>query len=357
MRIGLIDVDGHASKKKWGATIYPNLALCKIARWFRSKGDIVEWYSPYEKHYDLVYMSKVFSFTPDYDYIIRNAWRVICGGTGYMGRTDSHRYTIEVNGQRTNVLYEYDLCLLPGIDNCQPDYSIYPNIPKDYAYGFLTRGCPNKCKWCVVPKKEGNIRPYMDVEQIAIEGRNKLVLMDNNFLAAGDYAHEQLDKIISHKYRVDFNQALDARLVTDDFARQLAKVKWLDKGRIRFGCDTPKQIDDCMRAIELINSYGFTGQYFLYTMLNDNFQESYHRILFWWEIMQQVRHKEISGRPVYAYAQPYRDPYNPHQSIPQWQKDMANWVNKKAHFVAHDFESFEPRKGFLCYEYIKQYGL
>ena len=328
MRIGLIDVDGHAGKKKWGATVYPNLALCKIARWFRSKGDTVEWYSPLVKHYDKVFISKVFSFTPDYPYVISNASVVEKGGTGY---ALDWRDLPDGHGNVT-----YSVQLLGGIDRCQPDYSIYPLVPKDYAYGFLTRGCPNKCSWCVVPRKEGTVRPYMDVDEIAIEGRTKLVLMDNNILAAGDYAHEQLDKIIFRGYRVDFNQALDARLVTDDFARQLAKVKWLDKKRIRFGCDTSKQIEDCERAMEMINAYGFTGQYFLYTMLNDNFRESYSRVHHFWEKMQRQRESHM-GRPVYAYAQPYRDPHNPKQVIPQCQKDMANWVNKKAHFVAHSF--------------------
>ena len=346
MRIGLIDVDGHASKKKWGATIYPNIALAKIARWHKERGDIVEWYNPlYNGLYYRVYMSKVFNFTPDYDYIINNAEFIVKGGTGYVIGPD-------FKPDHTGIVSYWD-CLPKRIDRCQPDYSIYPHVPKDYAYGFLTRGCPNKCRWCVVPRKEGAIRPYMDVDEIAIEGRNKLVLMDNNFLAAGDYAHEQLDKIISRKYRVDFNQALDARLVTDDFARQLAQVKWLDKNRIRFGCDTWAQIRECERAMEMIISYGFHGEFFLYTMLNDDFQECYNRIHYWWDKLQDQRERHASNC-VYAYAQPYRDPDNPHRPIPQWQKDMANWVNKKAHFVAHSFEEFEPRKGFKCIEYFRR---
>lgn len=348
MRIGLIDVDGHASKKQWGATIYPNIALAKIARFHKEHGDDVEWYNPFSEYYDWVYMSKVFNFSPDYDYIINNSRRIIKGGTGYFVSKD------DMPGYKPlfwdKIWYWAELPV--EIDRCQPDYSIYPLIPKDYAYGFLTRGCPNKCKWCVVPKKEGAIRPYMDVDEIAIEGRHKLVLMDNNFLAAGDYAHEQLDKIISRGYRVDFNQALDARLVTDDFARKLAKVKWLEKNRIRFGCDTKKQIEECERAMELIISHGFKGEFFLYTMLNDDFQESYDRIHYWWDKLQEQRDKHSSNL-VYAYAQPYRDPNNPHHQIPQWQKDMANWVNKKAHFVAHSFEEFQPRKGFRCIEYFK----
>ena len=332
MKIGLVDVDGHAKKKKWGATIYPNLALAKIARYWRNRGGQISWASPME-HYDIVYMSKVFNFSPDDTYIY-NADKIIKGGTGYD-----------------------PLSQLPDeIDRLQPDYSIYPNIPKDTAYGFLTRGCPNKCRWCVVPKKEGAIRPYMDVDEIAIEGRRKLVLMDNNILAAGDYCIQQLQKIIERGYRVDFNQALDARLVTDEIAQLLAKVKWLDNNRIRFGCDTHGQIAECERAMNMINRYGFTGQYFLYTMLTSDFRECYERITYWWHRTQETRASH-QGRYVYPHAQPYRDPNNPHHIIPQWQKDMAGWVNKKAHFVAHSFEEFEPRKGFRCREYLTTYGV
>ena len=283
MRVGLIDVDGHAKKKKWGATIYPNIALGKISRWHKQQGDTVEWALPFY-HYDRIYMSKIFNFSPD-DLTVYEADEIIKGGTGY-----------DIESKLPFV-----------IDQCQPDYSIYPNVPNDVAYGFLTRGCPNKCKWCIVPRKEGAIRPYMDVDDIAIEGRTKLVLMDNNFLAAGDYAHEQLDKIIERGYRVDFNQALDARLVTDEFARKLAKVKWLDKNRIRFGCDTWSQIKECETAINSIKSYGFKGEFFLYTMLNDDFHECYNRICYWWDKLQNARDRH-EGNWIYAYAQPYRGP-------------------------------------------------
>ena len=90
----------------------------------------------------------------------------------------------------------------------QPDYSIYPQIDSKTAYGFLTRGCPNRCKWCVVPKKEGKITPYMDIEEIAVNGRKNIILMDNNVLAS-DYGLQQIEKIVSMGVRVDFNQGLD----------------------------------------------------------------------------------------------------------------------------------------------------
>lgn len=282
MRIGLVDIDSHAKVKKWGATIYPNLALCKIAAWHRAQGDEVEWAIPL-CHYDIIYKSKIFNFSPD-DLTAYDADEIVCGGTGY----------------------DIESKLPTEIDRTRPDYTIYPSVPSDIAYGFLTRGCPNKCKWCVVPRKEGAIAPYMDIDEVA-DGRKKVVLMDNNILAAGDYAVEQLTKIIEKGYRVDFNQALDARLVTDEFARLLAQIKWLDNDRIRFGCDTHKQIEDCERAIDLINGYGFNGQYFLYTMLGSNFQECLTRTAYWQERLQEYRRTK-QGRPIYIHAQPFRDP-------------------------------------------------
>lgn len=284
MKIGIVDVDCHGAKKKWGATVYPNIALAKIARYHKERGDEVEWALPFEL-YDILYMSKIFNFTPDID-IAYNADKIIKGGTGYD-------------------IYSK---LPDEIDRLQPDYSIYPNVPNDTAYGFLTRGCRRNCSWCVVPRKEGKVKPYMDIDEIAIEGRTNIVLMDNNILAAGDYCTEQLNKIIERGYHIDFNQAMDARLVNEDNARLLAKIKWIN-GRIRFGCDTHAQIKDCERAMKLINAKGFRGEYFLYTMIGgkNDFKECYDRLHYWWKRLQDFRHNKV-GRAVYAYAQPYRDP-------------------------------------------------
>ena len=325
MIIGLVDVDGHAKAKVRGATIYPNLALCKIAAYHKSKGDAVEWATMFE-HYDILYKARIFNFSED-DQFAYNADKIICGGTGY---------------DITSRLPE-------DIDKMQPDYTIYPTLPDNVAYGFLTRGCPNKCHWCVVPKKEGGIRPYMDVDDIATPTRRNLILMDNNILAAGDYCIEQLNKIISRGYAVDFNQALDARLVNEENASLLAKIKWFGS-RIRFGCDTNAQIAECERAISLINSFGYKGEFFLYTMLHGTFEDCFERINHWWLRLQENRKNRIEG-DIYPYAQPYRDPSR--RNIPPiWQIDMARWVNKKMIFDKTAFKDFSPRKGFVCKEYF-----
>lgn len=306
MNIGLIAVDSD----------FPNLALMKISAWHKGQGDSVEWYNPFDQ-YDIVYMSKIFSFTEDYGQWITNAKNIRKGGTGY----DLH-----------SVLPE-------EMEFVTPDYSLYPNIDNKTAYGFLTRGCPNKCKWCVVPRKEGNVRPYMDVDDIAVDGRTNLILMDNNVLAS-DYGLEQIEKIIDRKYRVDFNQALDARLVTDDIAKLLAKVKWLTA--IRFGCDTPKQIKECEEAMRMIDSYRKNpASYLMYTMIGNDFDEALSRLSHW-KTFKRVR----------IVAQPFRDVDNPHQIVPQWQKDMARWAMRREIYTTCEFKDYEPRKGFKCGEYF-----
>ena len=306
MKTGLLAVDSR----------YPNLALMKLSAWHRAQGDTVEWYSPLE-NYDRVYMAKVFTFTPDYGYYV-HADEVEKGGTGYDIRKT----------------------LPDEADRMQPDYSLYPQIDGKTAYGFLTRGCPNRCKWCCVPEKEGKARPYMDADEIAAGGRTNLILMDNNVLAS-DYGLEQLEKIVRRGYRADFNQGLDARLVTPEIAGLLARVKWMK--RIRFGCDTPGQIAECERAIRLVREHGYRGEFFLYCIIL-GFRESVERISFW---------KRDKG--VVVHAQPYRDLHDPRQTIPQWQKDLAHWANRKELYRSCEFKDFSPRKGFRCEEYFKRY--
>ena len=308
-RIGLIDVDGHN---------FPNLALMKLSAYHKSKGDIVEWYNIFEE-YDIVLMSKVFTHTPDYTQSIPNAKNIIRGGTGY----DIHSSLPE------------------EAEKIIPDYTIYPYIDKKTAYGFLTRGCIRKCQWCIVPQKEGMIRPYQDVDDIAVEKRTNLILMDNNILAAEEYGLQQLQKIIERGYRIDFNQAMDARLVTNDIAEILAQIKWLKY--IRFGCDTPYQVKECSQAIDMIQKKGYKGEFLLYTMLYGDIQECYERITYW---------KDKYKGKVTCFGQPYLDFTTTRQNIPQWQKDMARWCIKKEFYKTMDFKDYEPRKGFKCKSYF-----
>ncbi len=176
----------------------------------------------------------------------------------------------------------------------------------------------------------------MDIEEVA-QDRKKVILMDNNILAS-DYGLNQIEKIIKLGLQVDFNQAIDARLITDDIAKMLAKVKWIRF--VRFGCDTPGQIGEVERAAALMDKYSYKGYYFLYCILMD-FKESFGR----------VNHWRYSDRFL-PFAQPYRDWSKQQQIIPQWQKDLAHWCNRKWLYKTCEFADFEPRKNFYCKQYF-----
>lgn len=137
MRVGLIDVDGHN---------FPNLALMRISTYHKSRGDTVEWWWSDFEHYDIVYMSKVFSdaYSPDVPEPM-NADRVIKGGTGYcisLGKDGKEHFDQSKNTE-----------LPPEIESCFPDYSIYPQY--DFAVSMTSRGCPRQCAFCHVAAKEG----------------------------------------------------------------------------------------------------------------------------------------------------------------------------------------------------------
>lgn len=208
MKIGLIDVDGHN---------FPNLPLMKISAYHKKKGDEVEWYSAVSGmilQYDKVYMSKVFSFTPDYQFPIF-AKEIERGGSGYC---------IDLVNGKEVYHKERDRNLPQEIEHIYPDYSLYPEMTKDTAYGFLTRGCPRGCEFCHVAKKEGRCSIKVADLSEFWNGQKRICLLDANITACKDWK-ELFQQLIDSRAYVDFSQGLDARLLTEEKIEMLKKIK------------------------------------------------------------------------------------------------------------------------------------
>lgn len=186
---------------------FPNIPLMKLSAWHKQQGDTVEWYDPllaWKKPYDLAYMSKIFSFTPDYEHPV-NADRVIRGGTGYF----------YPNGGEA---------LPEEIEHIYPDYSLYPESCNDTAYGFLTRGCPRGCGFCIVGEKEGrSSKKAADLAEFWF-GQKNIKLLDPNMFACNEWKTLSGQLVQSGAW-VDFTQGCDIRIMTGEKAEYISRMK------------------------------------------------------------------------------------------------------------------------------------
>ena len=309
MRIGLIDVDYNGN--------FPNIPLMKISAYHKEQGDSVEWYAPFDDRYDIVYVSKVFCFSKDYDLAI-NADKVVRGGSGYAIKIVDG---VEVYDK------DKDFSLPDQIENIYPDYSIYSELTKDTAFGFLSRGCPRGCDFCHVASKEGKMsHKVADLSQFW-NGQKNIVLCDPNILACRDWRN-LLQQLIDSKAMVDFNQGLDCRLLTEEKIEYLNKIKIKE---IHFAWD---RYQDKEIIIEKLKLYAdrtkrkpHSHNSIVYTIVNfdTTFEQDLERIY------------TLRELGYWAYIMIYNKDH-----CEQKYKDLQRWVNNR--FIFAKCEKFEQYK-------------
>jgi len=292
MKVGLISVDSHN---------FPNLALMRLSAWHKGQGDSVEWWHGFA-HYDRVYLSKVFTFTPDVDVPV-NADEVITGGTG------SRDYR----------------SLPPEVEATAPDYTLYPSYTR--AIGFLTRGYIRACPWCIVPRKEGAIHPAAAWEEIRRPDNREIVFLDNNVLAS-DFGLEQIERMGGQKIWVDFNQGLDARLIIPETVKLLANLRWIRF--VRLSCDTSAMLPVVEQAVAYLREAGVAKSRLWAYVLVQDVEDAYRRVL------------ALRNMGITPFAQPYRD-YEGGEPTEE-QRRFARWVNHKAVFKSCAWEDYRENR-------------
>ena len=288
MRIGLCDIDSHNC---------PNLCLMKLSAYHKARGDHVEWWRP-EGRYDRVYKSRVFTDTYSQDTItVTNAGEVVCGGTGY--------------GPGPNLPDE--------VEHTYPDYSIYPQF-SGIAYGFLSRGCPRNCGFCLVSDKEG--RRSIQVADLAEfwNGQKEVKLLDANLLACPDHEKLILQLAESRAY-VDFSQGLDIRLITPDNVALLNRVR---TKTVHFAWDNPDMdlTPYFRRFLELTAIKNFRKRkVYVLTNYGSTHEQDLYRV------------ETLRGMGYDPYVMVYDRP-----SAPPITRQLQRWVNNKRIF--HTVPSF-----------------
>ena len=310
MKIGLIDVDGHN---------FPNLALMRISAYHKGKGDEVEWWWTDFVHYDIVYMSKVFSdaYSPDVPEPL-NADKVIKSGTGY---------AISLVGGKEVYDKNKDPDLPPEIERMFPDYSIYPQY--NFAVAMTSRGCPRGCSFCHVAAKEGKCAVKVANVSDFWSGQNLIKVLDPNITALPQKDKSNLfQQYIDTKAQVEFTQGLDIRLITDDDIALINKMRIKD---IHFAWDNPK--DDLKSKFrtwsEKFKRKSNIGTVYCLTNFNSTMEENLYRI--------------------YTLRDLGYDPYvmvYDKQHAPQQIRYLQRWCNNKIIFNScPKFEDYDPKKG------------
>lgn len=305
MRIGLIDVDGHN---------FPNLALMRISAYHKAQGDIVEWWWNDFIHYDIVYMSKIFSdaYTKDVPEPL-NADKVIKGGTGYcISLVDG----VEVFDKAKNEE------LTPEIEKMFPDYSLYPQF--DFAVSMTSRGCPRGCSFCHVAAKEGRCSVKVADVSDFWNGQKEIRILDPNITACRD----KRDLMRQYKETgaiLDFTQGLDIRLLNDD---DLADINEMRLRTLHFAWDNPK--DDLETKFRNFAN-GFRrksniGMVYCLTNFSSTMEENLYRI---------YTLRDMGYDP---YVMVYDKPHAPKEI-----KQLQRWCNNKIIFKS--CKRFEDYKG------------
>ena len=276
MNIGLIKLDGKLV----------NIALEKIKLYHEQKGDNVKYISELEAvYYDKVYCSSIFSFT-DKSYV-RDSW--ICGGTGF----------------------DLSIKLPPEIENMKPKINV----------GFTTRGCIRNCEFCVVPKAEGKIKIVGDIYDFW-DGKSKdIILYDNNILALPRHFNHICEQIKKENLRVDFNQGLDCRLLSENMCRKLSELRHKE---YHFAFDDISYENQVKSAIQLLNKHGIRrATWYVLVGFNTDFENDYYRI-------NLLRNKKQN-----VYVQRYNG-----IKLDRVRNELYSWAMQKHIFQAHTFEQY-----------------
>ena len=315
MRIGLIDVDGHH---------FPNLALMRISAWHKAQGDTVEWWWSDFIHYDVVYMSKVFSDTYSKDVPEpMNADKIIKGGTGY---------SIHLVEGREVFDRESHMELPPNIERMAPDYSIYPQY--SFAVSMTSRGCPRGCAFCHVAAKEGRCSVKVDDVSHFYTGQKLIKALDPNITACRE-KRELFRQYLDTGAAVDFTQGLDIRLIDD---ADISDLNSMRLENIHFAWDNPR--DDLRDRFAYYaektthKPHGNYGTVYILTGFEPcSVEEHVERAIY------RIKATEELG------YRPYLMIYDkPHSSRPL--RLLQRWCNNiKIRKTEPDFYKYDPKRG------------
>lgn len=323
----LIDVDSKL----------PNLALMKLSRHCKEQGKNVV-------------LAKKRAFLPGADEVFASC---VFNSESSMAHVRALKKYYGADLRIGGSGVDLQLRLPPKIETLDADYDLYPEL-KDRAIGFITRGCPRKCPFCVVPIKEGTPRKVDDLSSLLGKNRNKLILLDDNLLAHED-APAMLAEMASKDVRVNFTQTLDIRYVNQEKADLLRRIHCMNT---RFTRPNYHFSLNDNRGLSLVSSnydlFGFTSQDNVEFLCMYGFNTT---------LAQDVeRFRFLRSLPgAYVFVQQYRPIDNgeasPPLDAPFFDEDADQWIDELISLVfTQNMKSMEKYYRWVGRKYALEFG-
>jgi radical SAM superfamily enzyme YgiQ (UPF0313 family) len=295
------------SKSKKYHTPYPPLGLLKLAAYHKIKKDFVRLVSGFSENGfepNIVYITSLFTYAyePVHEVIhfYSNTYRkakIIVGGI-YASLCSEHLK------EKFKNRIEIHHGLLNEVEDLLPDYSLVPDWNASIL--FSSRGCIRKCPFCSVPQIEPEFKAKKSIKHLIYPGHKKVILWDNNFLAS-PYWRNILNELEELNLEVDFNQGLDARLLNEEIALRIKKLKI---PFLRLAYDSNDIRLSLNKAIQLLNNIGIKERkitvYCLFNHLDtpEDFLTRLRDLLDWGVVAYPMRYEPIEPRPKNTYISP-----------------------------------------------------
>lgn len=287
-------------------TRYPPLGLLKLASYHKTLGDTVEYVRGEKsdlKKPDLIYITSLFSY----------AWRPVHDAVRYYKHLFPH-VRVVLGGIYASLLPEHakssgadevHVGLFEPAEDMLPDYSLVPKW--DASIVFASRGCIRKCSFCAVPLLEGKVNSIKySIRHMIYPSHKRVILWDNNILGCPNW-QTIFDELLEINRKVDFNQGLDARLLTSKVAERLVKLKCEVIRLAHDHCDMSGQVE---KAIQRLKEVGVKSRNItVYTLFNynDDPEDFFGRvrdILNWGAVSYPMRYEPLCSLQKNAYIAP-----------------------------------------------------
>lgn len=247
---------------------YVPLVFMKFSTFHKTKGDTVKyqkginWFLQFKP--DLIYITSLFTWEITIVIATIKAYQKIFPKAEIKVGGVSASLCAEQVFEETGIKTHFGI--VKEVENLKPDYSLFPDI--QYSIANTTKGCVRKCPWCMVHKLEPEFFEIKNWFEYIDLSKKKIVFFDNNFTASSEkFQIEVLEICRKLNKEIDFNQAIDCRLFTENLSKAFGKVKIHP---LRFSMDMIGTKDACINAIELAQKYGTTDIriYMLYNHLD-----------------------------------------------------------------------------------------